>query len=322
MRSRLVKALTYAVGFATVGAMVIYLVNQRDLMDHLRAISLPQLALLTAVTVAGSINFGTRFRGICEVFDVRLTHLEALGLAMTNSMLNYAIPLKGGMVLRAAYMKQRFGLTYTDYGALLASSQLLALAVAGVGGLFWSLIAFAVDGVSSAGLIVVFVGSVIASVALFAVVDFFDFTRIRPAAVGQRLQAFSRGFSEWRRRPWSILRFSASAMLAIAISGLRLIIVFAALGFDAPPLVLMVVASAVWLSGTIPITPGNLGIAEGVIALTAGLLGIDPRLALLAALVERATGLIVVFAMGVPFSSTLLLRTPAHDAPDDPEVGP
>lgn len=50
---------------------------------------------------------------------------------MLNTMFNYAFPAQGGTAMRGANVKRRYGFSHTDFAALTASSELLALVTAG-----------------------------------------------------------------------------------------------------------------------------------------------------------------------------------------------
>jgi len=61
------------------------------------------------------------------------------------------------------------------------------------------------------------------------------------------------------------------------------------------------------LSGVISLTPGGLGIREGIVALSSVLLGYPVGDAVLVTLVDRAVGMLVVFPLGL-FSNYQLNR--------------
>ena len=65
----------------------------------------------------------------------------------------------------------------------------------------------------------------------------------------------------------------------------------------------------------ISITPGNLGIKEGVTVLAGVLVGVQPDVALLASLIDRGAALVVTFGVGVVAVGPLVKRaTVAGDA--------
>jgi len=308
MKSRSLKLLTYGLGVGIVVAMVGYLYRQRDLFDTLKTLDLRSLVIVMALGAVTTFNYGGRFKIGSNVFGVPVSYWQALGLAATNTMLNYAIPLKGGMIMRAAYMKQRFELSYTDYGALLASSQLIAVAAGGLIGLAACAIALAATGVGSLLLVGAFTASIMASVVAYLIAEKADLSRFVSPRLGERLQAFSSGFTRWRSHPLAVAKFVGSLAVTVLATSIRLYVVFRAVGVQAPLALLLVIGAATSISSALSLTPGNLGIREAVIALSASMLSVDGRVALLVSLIDRAAGIVVMLAMGLGFSHTLTQR--------------
>ena len=71
------------------------------------------------------------------------------------------------------------------------------------------------------------------------------------------------------------------------------------------------IGSLVSMCFIIAITPGNLGVKEGVTAFAAALVGVPAAVALLAALVDRAVALVVTFGVGVSSLGPLMRRANA-----------
>ncbi|MDZ7740338.1 MAG: hypothetical protein U5Q03_00900 [Bacteroidota bacterium] len=65
---------------------------------------------------------------------------------------------------------------------------------------------------------------------------------------------------------------------------------------------LVLVNALVAFSMVFSVTPGNIGIKEGIIGLSSSLLGISPDQALLGAVLDRIIAIIVVFGLGLVFS--------------------
>lgn len=298
--------MSYLIGLAIVVAMVAYVVRQDDLVAGLKAISAGTLAVLLTAEIAISLIHGGQFRRMSRVFGADMSYPDGLGLTVTGTMLNYVIPLKGGMVMRAAYMKHRYGMSYAGYGALLASSQLLSVAATAIAGLGLSAAAVSLGHRASWVLAAAFALALAGSLLAYRLVEVIDFSRIRPELIGRHLARFATGFGHWRRNPRTGVWYALSLMLVVVISGFRLNVLLAALGVSAPVLSVYLVSAAVAVSNTLPITPGNLGVTEATMVLAAGLVGIDTQVALLAGLVERAVALIVLIVLGIPFSQLLV----------------
>ena len=68
----------------------------------------------------------------------------------------------------------------------------------------------------------------------------------------------------------------------------------------------LIVQSSGAFSMILMLTPGNLGILEGMVSGVAGLLGLSVKGVLLGALLQRATAVVVTFLLGLPASHLLL----------------
>lgn len=307
------RLITHLLGLAIVSIMIGYLVTQSDLMANLLAVPLGALAAVVALSLIVHFVFGFQFEQACRVFGLGMRYRDALFLAVTNSMLNYALPLKGGMIMRAGYMKRRFSLSYTSYGALLSSSQLVALACAAGAGVVVSGFHSIGGGEVSRALVSGFAVALVLSLAGFRLIERVDSSRMRSVWLGQRIARFSEGFGRWRRHPRRVGWFVGTVLAMILIQTARLLILFGAL--DASPGVtpLLVISSAIAVANSVPITPGNLGIKEATTSLSAALIGVDARVALLVSLVDRAVGLLVTVGLGLPFSHQLARGLREHD---------
>ncbi|EDN67579.1 conserved hypothetical protein, membrane [Beggiatoa sp. PS] len=97
-------------------------------------------------------------------------------------------------------------------------------------------------------------------------------------------------------------------IVLVFLWGLRLYVCFMALGSPIHFYQIMIIQTFVGLSFVISITPGNLGIKEGITVFGASLFGISPTTALLASLVDRAVTMLVVFAVGLVFTHILIRK--------------
>ena len=90
-------------------------------------------------------------------------------------------------------------------------------------------------------------------------------------------------------------------------NGLSFWIAYNALGTAVPFTSAFLVSLFVSFSLLINITPGNLGIQEIIVGLSSGLLGIGAGLGLAAALLVRASAMLIAFSLG-PIFSVFLTR--------------
>lgn len=304
--SRRVRVAAYLVGLLAMAAIAAYLLNRRELVDALFSVSPLAMATIVLVSFVVTVLNGAQFNEAARTYGLQLSRIEWYGLSITNTMLNYALPARGGTLARAAYMKSRYGLSLTRFASLTASSQLLMLATACLLGLALSLWVTSEGSAVPIGVYATLLGLLGGVVVIYALV-----TRVRPSTMDKsrwrgRLGTFADGFRDWSRSPASAFRYIALGVVWAMLQGIRLWLAFAAIGVEVSVGHILLIQSLVVVSGTLSVIPGNLGLKEGVTALGAALLGLDPSLALVASLLDRAAALVVTVVLGLLFSHILL----------------
>jgi uncharacterized protein (TIRG00374 family) len=134
--------------------------------------------------------------------------------------------------------------------------------------------------------------------------------RTRYPRLNNILENFTGGFGYFRSNREAVFKFGAYHVLSIFLLAVRLYFSFAAIGVKIPPLKLLVIQSLTGFSMVLSLTPGNLGIKEGIITFSAGLLQLSPDTAMLSAMLDRAAAMVVVFSLGLIFSHLLLRDLP------------
>jgi uncharacterized membrane protein YbhN (UPF0104 family) len=236
---------------------------------------------------------------------MRLTGREALGLTCINNMMSYSLPVRGGTLVRAAYLQQVHGFALGSYAALTVSSHVVILGLVALAGgaLAWTVPAH-LDVARSLALGFVAAPVVLVG-ALLGLAGLADLGRRVPGLAGHA-QAFRHGLASWRRHPGLAARFALVSLVVFAVHGLRLWVAFRALGVAASLPEVLLVQAAVAVASVVSFTPANLGTKEAVITLVAVLIGLDPSPALVAGLLDRAIAVAESLLGGAMFSRGLL----------------
>lgn len=309
------RRIGYVLGLAALIVMSAYVIRRRDVVATLRHVRPGHLVGLASVSLAVSVANGLRFAAAVRVYGLRLTFSAWYGMSVVNTMLNYALPAQGGTAMKGAYMKRRYGFSYTDFTALTASSELLALATAGLLGVIsWALVP-GIDEAGSSAVLGLLVATILAAVGGVVVLAQPSVLSWMKGKWGRRLARFSDGVRAWASRRVLAGAYAGWTVVWLVLQGLRLGIAFAAVGVAVDPVSLLLIQSLVAISGAVSTIPGNLGLREGVASLSAGLLGLDADLALLASLVDRAVSLVFVIVIGLIYTR-VLARQPEPDEAD------
>jgi uncharacterized protein (TIRG00374 family) len=252
---------------------------------------------------------GVQFKYLILIFGLNLPFREWLGLTAINTMCNYYLPARGGLIVRGAYLKRQYNFPFSRYTSLVMVSQLLMLGVAAILGIIFlvnSMDIFAKNTLLLLGLYgsVLIITALIYQIMPILAMQSARFTKLKPF-----LQQFTEGLKSWQQhRFFASVYFSLLMAILIFLWGLRLYVCFIALGEPVNFGQIMIIQTLISLSFVISVTPGNLGVKEGLTAFSANFVGISPTTALLASLVDRAVAVLVVFSMGLIFSHILIRK--------------
>lgn len=317
-RGVLRRRVLFAVGWIAVLAAAAWVFRHPEVVAPLASVGPQEIALLLLLSVAALFANGLSFRALLQAAGIRPSFVEWFGLSTTNTMYNMLLPAKPGLLARGYYLNRRHGLAPVPFAALTAAGSwfaLLAAALMLLGGLALvgrqdggpPLLPFA------AGIIVLLA---VASVASLAVNP--GWLRSRKGRAAALASEFVAGIRSLSERPWDAVAVVVHSAAMLAFSAWRLRASCEAVGHVPSWGAALVATALVVLSTVVSITPGNLGIKEGITAFCAGLLGMDAESALLASLVDRAASTAATLAAGAVFHHLLVREMTKESGPRSP----
>jgi uncharacterized membrane protein YbhN (UPF0104 family) len=259
-------------------------------------------ALLASFAVA------VGFRNSMILFKVPLKLKEWIGLSLTNSMYSYIIPFQGSMLLRAKYLKIRYGFEYSKYAALSGGSLLIGFWVAGISALFLLLTSYLTTGCYNKPLTLLVGSLLILTLALTLILWYIPESGIRIGWKGfdNPLAQVISGIKVFKTNFKQSIIISITSVLSFLLVGLRLYFSFHAVGVQVGLTNILIVQMVAVFSMVLTITPGNLVIREGIIGLLSNTLGIPIEVAILAATIDRVVGMAIIFLFGITFHFILI----------------
>jgi uncharacterized membrane protein YbhN (UPF0104 family) len=290
--------------------IAVYLWNQRELLEALQNITLVIFLALVLLRLAIMVLNGLFLHIFALKFDVHLHTLEWFGLAAVTTMGNYITPLSGGLVARAAYLKHRHQLPYTQFTTLLASNYIVMFWLIGVAGLLvlgW-LGLFELDKWP----IILLFGIVVVGISLFVMLPPFYFQSNNRWL--QRLNRLTEGWQQIRTDRKLLLKLIICTFLVIVVNGLSFWIGYQALGITISFSVGLLLGLVAAFSIFINITPGSLGVQEAMVSLSSELLGAGAGQGLLVVLLIRAATIVSAFTLGPLFTIWLTNQVPGQEA--------
>lgn len=284
-----------------VSAIALYLNSHRELFSAFQNISLTAVLLLVALRLLLLMTSGLSLREVAYKFGVRLAPKEWVGLSVLSTATNYIAPFSSGSIARASYLKRRHDFPYRQFMAFIGSKYLVTAWVAGVVGVATLLSLFGTGFFSwqiTIWFVIVTVGISVAAKLPCVSLPW----KNRPSEV---LNASLRDWAVVKDDRLLMARLMTYALMKILANGLSFWIAYKALGSSVYFTVALLIAVLATFSGLVNVTPGNLGIQEGVVSLASGLLGTGIGQGLVATLLIRGVGMVVIFGLAPLFSFLL-----------------
>jgi len=294
------------IAFAIVGLYYGYI--HRDLFENLRKITPYNLIALIVASIIFQLINGYKFKFLMSVFNVKLPLKEWLGLSICNTMFNYYLPARGGIAIRAYYLKRKYRFSYSYYSSLIAGSFAIVFLVSGFVGLGATIYYGYFHQIVHVELIMIFLVLIVLTATCLIVLSlFFNIGKaIKYRRIYKILEMIKEGLLYFRNDRKSVILYSFLHVATIFIFSLRLLVCFYTVDIDVLASQMVIIASLTTFSMIISVTPSNLGIQEGIISFSAHLLGISLDSAIIAALIDRGVSIALTFLLGMYFSRILL----------------
>jgi len=308
------------VAVTAVIAMVGYLATQRDVLDAIQEIPLWMAVVLVIVSGGALLVQAMQYRAAVKIQAIDMSVGESTALTAANTMANYYLPARGGMVVRAAYMKRVYAFPLARYGALTISITGLTILVAALIGIVGVAISASTGNdvnrqalLTFAGIGIAVVGAVAAAVAITGLAK-------GDGTFAQTVRSFRDGMAMWAEARGKLGIFLLWTVALFVAQGFRLWLSFRVVGVSVDFSGMMIIQATAAMAFVLALTPGNVGIKEGAVVFSASLLNIDPDLALLASLIDRGAALIITFGVGLASVHYLSKRTAAGSPDEDAEA--
>lgn len=312
------RFLSASIVIAALGLMAGYLYTQRDALDALRSISLASLMALIGASSLALASQSYQFRAAARINGLHIGIGESTALTASNTIANYYLPARGGMVVRAAYLKGVYRFPLSDYAALSVMLTGLTIIIAAFIGLVGLLGLLAqqrsIEG-SAAWALVGATGATAGAVT----VAFFVAGRL-PAhtRIGVAARQFKEGVRQWAASGRGLVIFLGWTVTLFGLQATRLWLAFRALGVTVDLPSMLVIQAMALIAFVLALTPGNIGVKEGAIVFAARLVRVPADIALLASLLDRAAALVVSLAVGLlstPYLAARVGSAPPRDGP-------
>jgi uncharacterized membrane protein YbhN (UPF0104 family) len=294
-RWRLVLCFAILAAFTVWTAIYVY----RHASDFAVLADVPGAHLLGlfAIAAASVICNGLYIKFALQAFQVELPARVWLSLTVATSVLNYFLPLRGGMVVRAVYLKSHYRFGYVDFLSTLSAMYLMYIFTYGLLGLAGQALLFRQGaGCDRIALVILAAASAASAVLMFVPV------RLPPWRVFP-LRQVARILDGWtllRRKRSAFTKLMLTTLAFAVLSALEVKLASTAVAVDLAWGGVMLYTAGQNLAVLGSITPVALGIAEVVSIYLGTALDYDVSQALMIQALLRMVPLVLLLVAALP----------------------
>ena len=313
MRKQYISSLFFAILLLVI---VFYFYHQKDNLILFTRIGVKDILIIVTLSVTTFFFLSIQFHTIIKIFGVALAFKEWFGLTVVSTMISYYTPVKAGMVARAYYLKKIHQFSYSNYISLLSASYLINLLVASGTSSWLSFFSYHFYSQNEWPIFVLSIVLLMITVACAILVLFCS--SVISFNPGNALLNFMTdlmgGFRILMKKKSILAKIAGIQLVLIFIMALKLYWSFKAIGIQVSFVHILIIQSLTTFSTVVSITPGNLGVKEGIIGSFAFMLNIPATDAIFAATVDRGISMVVTFALGLIFSKILMKKYSADSS--------
>ncbi|MGB2599105.1 MAG: lysylphosphatidylglycerol synthase domain-containing protein [Candidatus Omnitrophota bacterium] len=286
------KVFLFIIWMAILAGLIYYLASHSGQLKGILELSVANVSMLGALFLLTQVLNGAEIMVLMEATGVKMRFLECFCLANISTAANY-LPLKGGILARAFYLRKRHDLSYVNFADLTIAGALLVFLTIFASGAFFILINYIVNGEFFAGLFLIFL--VLFFVFLALAVFMRLFTRI---VKWHKLSQMGNGLRIILSKRSFLYRLLAIDLLAILALGLRFFVSFRILSFKAPLILSVLCGGVKKATAIMGLVPAGLGVSEISAGAVSELMKKGLDIGVFAASLDRVVSILVLLLAG------------------------
>jgi uncharacterized protein (TIRG00374 family) len=236
-----------------------------------------------------------------DSFLLKLKLREWFGLSCIATMTNLILPAKAGLIPQAIYLKNKYHFDYHMFTVYLVSLAIFTFVLNSFCGTIFLLYNYLISGIFFYYLFWIFFLCSAMSVLLLIIMP-------RLSRMQLKLPLFNKiadSFKFFDKKKRLLLNLFILQIGDIIITGLRLYVVFSAIGIHVGVMPIFMVSLFTSISGVLAITPANLGIKELAITFSSLMIGQGIASGIMVSLIDRAIAAILTFILGFVYIPVL-----------------
>lgn len=278
-----------------------YIFYHFDLWEQIIEMSPIYFFIISFLIILSVYVNGIFLKIVAGSFNIDLK--EHFLISLSSSFFNLIIPFKGGLAIRAAYMKKKYGYAYANFAASIFGNYVVLFLVASVLAIILLLLIYFEYRIFNFWFLALF--CVILTGTLLLV-----FCHIELNAKNVWLQRINKVMIGWKLIAGNkrvIFKLSINTLISFVIQALIVQFAFIGLGLEMPFIKALFITVMSLLGVFLSITPGSLGLTEALYVISGTGLGIDPSISLLVSIVLRGVNTTVLAVLG-PIANWILIK--------------
>src|SRR3990167_2671624 len=261
MRKVIRGILSFGILLVLIVLAVLYLERNFEDFSELRFVSPMIILALILLFTFGYFLIGLTTKQLIRPLKINLGYFEAFALSVVTGFYNLITPLRGGMAVRAVYLKKKHNFSYTNFFSSLSASYVLIFLSAGIMGLLSSGIIYFNEGIFSPVVSLIFLG---VSLSLLFVIIFSPRMNEGKGFILDKIAKILNGWYLIRKDRGLLFFITIISIFQLLLSSLMLYLEFYVFGIEISFVKALFLSSIGLLGLIIAITPPGLGIREAV----------------------------------------------------------
>lgn len=297
------KKIRFLLYIITILGIVYFIIAKKDALLKLSLISIPELLGLIVLNLIALLLSSYIFKIFLSFFKLHPNFNFWFGLSIINNMYNYLIPIKGGIAIRGLFLKKLFKLNYINYFALTAGNYLIVIFISAFISLISAFFLYKNEYISFE-LIIIIISIFVFILLILIIINRVNINSIigNKNKIKNTFNKFVLGIQLFKKSKRKFFTIFIIQFLFVLIMSIKLYYIYYIIEQDINFMNIIFVQSVVIFSRILSITPGNIGIKEGIIGFSANIMGITPEDAILGAILDRIITMFVIFSLGLLYN--------------------
>lgn len=278
-----------------------YLYKNKDIFQNIKNIQLIYLGPIAALTILYLYINGLILKTLAIPFNIKLK--EHFLLSISASFLNQVTPFRGGAGMRAIYMKKIYSLKYSHYISSLLGNYIIGLLVNSLLALIVLIILFNKTGLFNIYSFIIFFTLFIVTI----IVTILDLKFKKENFITEKINSILKGWTIIKNHKAIIPVLILLTLINLTVFAFINYFTFLGLGQDIGLTKSFFFSVIQILVLFINITPGSLGITEGLYLIFGHTIAVSSGISLLVALTIRAVNVIILVTLG-PLANYILYK--------------